>query len=306
MAEELWGKVDGQTVKTARYGKGLIMSGLTIQEALDQLNVCPDFEVPSRKPVLYKHRKLPGKEIYFVTNQSKKKIHVSPVFRTSDKYPEFWNPITGRTRKLPEFIEHDKTTRVPLELRPAQSGFVVFVDRDSGSVPNSEAKNFPQPKKIAQIKGPWKVQFDTARGGPAEPVTFDTLADWSRHSNESIKYYSGTAIYKNSFLAPEISGDSRLYLNLGNVAVMATVSINGQPVGGVWASPRRVDITDAVKSGNNRLKIKVVNTWVNRLIGDSRLPKDQRLTWSAVNSYEPDTPLKPAGLLGPVTLQEIR
>ena len=305
MADELWGKVDGRNVKVAHYGKGLILSGLTMQEALDQLKVKPDFEVPSSEPVLYKHRKLADKEIYFVTNQGDTTVHISPIFRTSGKHPEFWNPVTGKTRKLPQYSEQGQTTQVPLKLKPAQSGFVVFVGPDSEAASDQNGENFPEPREIAQIKGPWKVQFDTSRGGPQKSVIFDKLMDWSQNKNDRIKYYSGTAIYTNSFEVPKVSGGSHLYLNLGKVAVMAKVSINGQRVGGVWTPPRRVDITNAIHAGKNQLKVEVVNTWVNRLIGDSRLPKGQRLTWAAVNSYKPDSPLVSAGLLGPVTLQKI-
>lgn len=305
MAEDLWGKVDGQNVKVAHYGKGLIMSGLTMQEALNQMKIKPDFELSSGDPVLYKHRKLANKEIYFLTNQSDSTVQISPTFRTSGKHPEFWDPVTGYTRKLPEFTALEHTTKVPLVLKPAQSCFVVFAGSNSETASDHKYENFPEPSDIAQIKGPWKVYFDTSSGGPQKSVIFDELTDWSQNTNDRIKYYSGTAVYTNSFESPEVSGGSHLYLNLGKVAVMAKVSINGQTVGGVWTPPRRVDITDAIHAGKNELKVEVVNTWVNRLIGDSRLPEDQRLTWAAVNTYKPDSPLESSGLLGPVTLQKV-
>jgi hypothetical protein len=67
-----------------------------------------------------------------------------------------------------------------------------------------------------------------------------------------------------------------------------------------------VDITEAIKTGENELEIEVVNKWPNRLIGDAKLPADQRRTRTNITKYNsPKTgehALQPSGLLGPVRL----
>jgi hypothetical protein len=67
-----------------------------------------------------------------------------------------------------------------------------------------------------------------------------------------------------------------------------------------------LDITDKVKAGENQLKIEVVNTWVNRIIGDMKLPEKERKTWAPHLPYNADSPLQPSGLFGPVTIKNIQ
>lgn len=63
------------------------------------------------------------------------------------------------------------------------------------------------------------------------------------------------------------------------------------------------NISSALKKGTNNLRIDVVNTWVNWLIGDKIVPKEQRETWSGMNPYNPDSKLPKSGLIGPAQLQ---
>jgi hypothetical protein len=55
----------------------------------------------------------------------------------------------------------------------------------------------------------------------------------------------------------------------------------------------------------NELEIVVANLWCNRLIADSNLPPEQRLTWTTSNPFRPDDALIESGLLGPVTIQAL-
>ncbi|MDR1879765.1 MAG: hypothetical protein LBQ78_02380, partial [Tannerellaceae bacterium] len=76
----------------------------------------------------------------------------------------------------------------------------------------------------------------------------------------------------------------------------------GHPVGIWWKKPFAGDITEWLQEGKNTLEVTIVNLWPNRLIGDSSLPEEHRLTKTNVVKFTPDTPLLPSGLLGPVTL----
>jgi hypothetical protein len=140
-----------------------------------------------------------------------------------------------------------------------------------------------------------------------ESAPFDQLVSWTMRSEPGIKYYSGTAIYEKSFdLQQSASSNpqSKLWLDLGSVRELAEVKVNGQSCGIVWTPPFRADITGAVKPGENKLEIEVVNFWPNRIIGEASLPPAQRLTRTNIRKLTANTPLMGSGLFGPVQLLE--
>ncbi len=209
--------------------------------------------------------------------------------------------------------------------------------RDSaGQTSSVEIKGLGRP---VEISGPWRVSFPPNLGAPAE-VTLRQLMSLHKHSQAGVKYFSGTATYTKRFsvAASATAGGKRLYLDLGRVEVIAEVRLNGKDLGTLWKPPYRVDITDAVRSGNNDLEVRVTNLWPNRLIGDEQLPPENeyaqagedmgpwlregaikrmpdwylqgkpkppggRITFTTWQHFTKDSPLLESGLIGPVRLR---
>ena len=176
---------------------------------------------------------------------------------------------------------------------------LVFADGQSRTV---EVGEVPAPQNLA---GPWEVQFTPGWGAP-EQVTFDRLFDWTQRPEDDIRHFSGKAIYRKTFTLPQpqISNrKSQIRLDLGEVRDVATVRVNGRELGTLWLPPFEVDITSAIKTGINMLEIEVVNAWNNRLVGDQTVPAGMRRTFLLAPTVKKGSPLLPAGLLGPVTVQ---
>ncbi|MDR2382565.1 MAG: glycoside hydrolase family 2 [Prevotellaceae bacterium] len=298
LANKMWGD---KTAKQRSYGKGKILSGMTIEEALKTINTAPDVKLDNENFV-YNHRSTADREIYFIANRSEKTVQIAPEFRVAGKQPELWNPVNGERRLLPAFEQKDASTIIPLKFEPYESMFVVFSRKGKPKSFGLDA-NFPAPKILTEINTPWTVTFesDKIKRGPSEPVVFDKLQSWTQNEDERIRYYSGTAVYSNTFTL-DIKPSEKVYIDLGRACNMAKVKINGQYAGGAWTYPYRVDITGVVKTGENKVEIEVVNNWVNRLIGDSLVPENERVTNYQFDSWMSKN-LRDSGLLGPVKIE---
>lgn len=178
-----------------------------------------------------------------------------------------------------------------------------------------------------EITGPWNLNFPPNWGAPPS-VTLDKLISWTGHTNDGVRYFSGTATYEKDIDIPpdRLAAGRELWLDLGIVKNFADVVLNGRDYGVLWKPPFRVNITDAARPGLNKLVVKVTNLWPNRIIGDEQLPPDcewvgpqlkawpqwlldgkpsptGRFTFTTWHHYTKDSPLLDSGLLGPVILQ---
>lgn len=172
---------------------------------------------------------------------------------------------------------------------------VVRADGSSGS---AEVRDGPG---MIALDGPWVLNFP---GGWEVPprIELPTLRPWSDLEPAAVRHFSGSATYACAFELPRVNWDRRVVLDLGRVAVIAEVSVNGRPAARLWAAPYCADITPFLRDGINRIEVMVTNTWFNRLAYDAGLPAGQRRTWTLA-APKAGTPPEPAGLLGPVVLR---
>lgn len=337
LAQKLWGgrEVPAQ-ITERRYRKGRIMWGgeSTVPASADKLYpsyastvaLLQKWKIPSvfasSAPVRWHQRRSDERDIFFVSNREAKPVETVCGFRTDGASPELWDALTGTSRPLPDFAIKDGTVEVPLRFAANEGYFVVFNRKTKHKVAAFGEKNFPEEKTVTVIDGSYEVTFDPLWGGPKVPVVFPTLTAWNTSADEGIKYYSGKAVYRKLFSIQPSVLNGRAYLDLGVVHKLAAVKLNGEDLGIVWTPPYRVEVTGKLRPAVNELEITVVNTWVNRLIGDQQPGnKDVRkLQWesgllagkpqpagrytftTAKGDYTAASPLQESGLLGPVTL----
>lgn len=306
-----------QTLTKKYWDSGLIRESKDFEAKVKTM--IPDCEAPDS--ILFNRTRIGNDDYYFISNQKYKSQNVTCRFRVSGKQPEIWDPINGEITKVANWkMLANGTTEAQIPMTPVGSAFVVF--RKTTNLKGASTAN-PESKKLLDINGPWKVNFDP-NWGPKSPVTFDVLIPWNENLNEEIKYFSGSANYQTEFfidksLKSELQ--KSVYLDLGKVENLAKVRLNGKDLGTLWMPPYQLDISKALKVGSNILEVEVTNLWVNRLIGDERfpdfdkksigwlqagqaLPADApRKTFLFTKQWKKDDKLLPSGLMGPVVIE---
>jgi hypothetical protein len=292
--------IDQQWIKLFGNNKNVVAAPY-MDSTFEKLGVKRDVEINGNAAhaIAWTHRKTNEADIYFLSNQSNTEASFEIKFRVHGyDHLEIYNPVTGEIGDLSFF---DQTDSLFMVMAPGQSMFYVF--RKTKSVNGKKpSQTIIEKSELSFKSNNWNIQFEKKYGGPSIPVKTEKLQSWSIYSDSSLKYYSGTAVYTNMFDWKQGVANQLIYLDIDSIYNIATVKVNGIDCGTVWTQPYSVDITKAIRQGENKVEIFVTNTWHNRLIGDQLLPEAKRITWTTAPFRLKDKPLLPAGIVGEVKL----
>lgn len=293
VAARLWGRKAEAGVR--RVGRGRVISGMPLGEALAAAGLRPDVEAQAADGVTWLHRRAEGADIYFVAAPVGSGFDGEIAFRCGRGRVQVWNPVSGTVTET-SGTAADGITSVRLSLPQAGCCFVVFTDGESRPAPEMHADVRSLPADC------WTVRFPEGWGAP-DSLSLGRLAAWrDMPMSEEGRAFSGTARYETAFEAERCGDGQRLVLSLGKVERIAEVRVNGRRVATLWTYPYEADITDFVVDGRNTLSVEVTGSWFNRLVYDAARPEAERKTW-VLRWPDPGAPLRESGLLGPVTLR---
>ena len=303
VVDEIWN--NNSNASTWKIGKGTLIKLPYLGNDFASIGIQQDLYFPKlnradSETIAWTHRKSNEEEIYFLSNQKGEKRNFDASFRVSGKIPELYNSVSDRRTLLSDWKIENGRTSIPIVLEANESCFIIFKENTKEIISNKK-QNYAALETAQTLDENWEIQFDPEFHGPKEIVKTNKLFDWSTSTDDQIKYYSGTAIYKKEFIWKGKINE-KFWLDLGTIANIAEVTVNGINCGTIWTFPYKTDISEALKKGKNTIEIKITNTWANRLIGDEKLPKEQRLTWTTAPFRLQEGILLKAGLLGPVTL----
>ena len=256
-----------------------------------------------------------GTEVYFLVNLDRRASFDASVAFAAQGPGEIWNAVDASVTSFDG----------RLSLPPSGSAFVVFPKDESRARPKTGASG-----SEVDLSSGWKILSFEGMNAPAAPLDLTGLVDWSQSSDEKLRYFAGRAVYEKEVEEIEgLRGARHAVLDLGDVREIANVTVNGKFAACLWEPPYRLELDPSVLRSSQplRLRIEVVNTWPNRLIGDALARKNGAredkgevgwpkwvlenktesgtgiYTWSNFGwAWKADSPLRPAGLLGPVKI----
>ncbi len=288
----------------------------------------PDMALAPAVPEIgFLHRTTEEAEIYFVANTSNAPQRTNATFRVEGLPPAWWNPLTGEVSAAT--VQARSTgagTTVALDLDPYGARLLVFSKHaaavpsrpvDAASASGVAAAAMP----ALDLSNDWQVTFGTNGAS----VYMDKLRSWTE--SESTRYFSGQATYEKRVSVPAgfLQKGLPVYLDFGEgqplepqplrsgmqswldapVKEAAVVYLNGRRVGAVWCPPYRLELSGALHSGENTLRIVVGNLAVNYMAG-RKLPDYRLLNLRYGERFQPQDMNKvqpvPAGLRGPIRL----
>ena len=326
LADEIWGDLDGAQRNRHYYGKGLVTWGLPLEQVValvtpqmenpltgalppefvtSSANLPKDAEFagPLDSDIPWIHRRTKDADIYFVANRTDRVQDIAARFRVAGREAEFWHPDSGEIEPAEYSIEKGRTT-VPLHMEQRESVFVVF-----RTPTTTLTRTLPHASEttVATISGRWDLSFPPKFGAP-DKMQLASLAPLTANSDPGVKYFSGTATYSKSVTAPQdwFNPGTKILLDLGKADDVAEVRVNGRDVGELWKPPYKLDVTAALKPGENTVEVQVTDEWTNRIAGDRAGPADKRVLTAAPAGRggfgRGGAALPESGLLGPVTI----
>jgi len=196
-----------------------------------------------------------------------------------------WDAETGE-----RYYVGEGGKKLTLDLGTGDSRLVVFDKEQKGPAWD------PLPAAAvtsSTVTGAWTLEFHHLDGS-VRTAAMKTLSDLK--DNPDFVSFSGTVIYRITVSAD--NGVLWKYCNLGKVAGISGLTVNGKDAGIQWYGRRIYRIDNLLQSGENVLEIKVITTMGNYM----KTLKDNGIAQKWTNERRQDQPIQSMGLIGPVTL----
>lgn len=286
-------KLSKSKLFTKQIGLGKLYVGTIHEKNLSFLGLDEDVIINKKNntKISWNHRNFEGGEIYFLASQDSSKHTTNISFRHHKKYAYLYDPVSDSFRYINGAIV-DGRYNLDIEFEKQESLFVIFSD-ERVDLPNWKTT------KIEPLLSEWTLRMHDLK---VDDIKLETPEFWTAQDNPEVKHHSGEGSYSTVVFAKKPKKNERVLLQLTEVESMAEIIINGKSAGVIWTDPFQLDITQYLIAGNNEIEIKVVNTWGNRFLYETRNPdlKNKKINTTAPNKFLKG--LLPSGLQGNVEL----
>ncbi len=238
-----------------------------------------------------------GSNIFLFVN-----AHMSEARSTTLEFPKqvrlkrhawVYDPSKGKRFILPV----DNNGKVQLRLGPSETLLLVF-DKNGGNAPVwNPLPTGPSDGTQAvplKVDGAWDLTLHHAYPDSLFTARFDSLQDFKDMEDSTFKHFMGEVLYSAKFTLD--GKDLPKYINLGKVADICELKVNGKDAGMKWFGDRVYDISSLVRGGENTIEVKVTTLMGNYI----QTLKDNKVAQRFV--LRRNQPYVPAGLIGPIQL----
>jgi hypothetical protein len=204
-----------------------------LESVLTSLDV-PDVRIPSQPKLLYCHRQLHGKDLYFFANTGKEPIAPTIELRGVRGVPMLWNPVGGEIAEARNYTAENDVLKLSQPFGEYESLFVVI---DPEAKPRAEIAAKPTEEKRIMFTGPWKVKKGADEFRRVFTAEIRVPADWP------------------------VGASTRL--DLEGASQILRVKVNGRAVGEKFCSPYRFEIGKDLQVGDNTIEIERVGRYTS-------------------------------------------
>ncbi len=232
-----------------------------------------------------------GSDVFLFMNahmsEAKETDIVFPKSVTAGHHAWLYDPATGKRYTLPV----DKTGKMHFRFGPSETYLFVF-NKLGGSAPVWSRLPLSGDDAV-KVEGSWDVKMHHSYPDTTWTASLDSLVDFKEMKDTAYRNFMGDVTYTKTVT---LSGKLPKYLNLGKVADICEVSVNGKPLGVKWFGERVYDVAGALKQGDNTIEVKVTTLMGNYM----QTLKDNKVAQRYI--LKRSQPYVSAGLIGPVQL----
>ena len=198
---------------------------------------------------------------YFMANLTSDDIQTVEPLAVDFKDAVWFNPLNGDITPA-EFDENG----VVINLRSGESRILQTYSEATALNNRSHSARLSSVHDTIVVNGPWKLSFVEEAPKVEKTFKLDQLQPWNTLADDSAKVTMGTGVYTTHVkLSKKQLGDNDWQIDLGDVRESARVYVNGQLIGCAWSVPYVLDCKQALKVGNNEIRIEVTNLPANRI-----------------------------------------
>ena len=203
---------------------------------------------------------------YFIANLTPNDISGVCDVAVGKSVDALWfNPLTGDVTPaaIDDYGFH-------ISLRSGESVILQTFDAplpDDVKATLSSAASGSTSASVLPLNGPWTLTFTEEAPRVDGTFNLDKLQTWETLDNDSARVTMGTGVYTTHIkLSKKDLKDAQSWqIDLGDVRESARVYINGQFIGCAWSVPFVLDCKQALKKGDNEIRIEVTNLPANRI-----------------------------------------